>query len=70
MGNSTSSVAEIKMKGDMYHKAVKAERAQERGVGLQQQMSSKRFKKDNPSTEQWKVCLGQWKVLSLVINNL
>lgn len=56
MGNATSSVAEIKKKGDVYNKAVRAEReSQGRRVGLSQQMSSKRFKKDDPFAEQWKV---------------
>lgn len=52
MGNATSSVAEIKKKGDEYHKAA----ARERAGGLLQQMSSKRFKKNSPTAEQWKVC--------------
>lgn len=55
MGNATSSVAEIKKKGDEYNKAVRRERALSGMPGLAQQMSSKRFKKDDPNTEQWKV---------------
>lgn len=55
MGNATSSVAEIKKKGDEYHKAVRRERALSGMPGLAQQMSSKRFKKDDPYAEQWKV---------------
>lgn len=56
MGNATSSVAEIKKKGDEYNKAVRRERALSGMPGLSQQMSSKRFKKDDPYAEQWKVC--------------
>lgn len=56
MGNATSSVAEIKKKGDEYNKAVRRERALSGMPGLAQQMSSKRFKKDDPYAEQWKVC--------------
>lgn len=52
MGNQTSSLAEIKKKGDAYNKAVRRERAM---PGLAHQMSSKRFKKDDPFAEQWKV---------------
>lgn len=48
MGNKTSTLAEIKKKGDAYNKAV-------RKAGLAHQMSSKRFKKDDPFAEQWKV---------------
>ncbi|CAB1103637.1 unnamed protein product [Ectocarpus sp. CCAP 1310/34] len=55
MGNATSSVAEIKKKGDEYNKAVRRERALSGMPGLAQQMSSKRFKKDDPNTEQWKI---------------
>lgn len=55
MGNATSSVAEIKKKGDEYNKAVRRERALSGMPGLAQQMSSKRFKKDDPYAEQWKV---------------
>lgn len=55
MGNATSSVAEIKKKGDEYNKAVRRERALAGMPGLSQQMSSKRFKKDDPYAEQWKV---------------
>lgn len=63
MGNATSSVAEMKKKSDLYHDAVVAERNQR--PGLSQQMSSKRFKKADPSAEQWKVgsrlgCLFLW----------
>lgn len=57
MGNATSSVAEIKKKGDEYNKAVRRERALSGMPGLAQQMSSKRFKKDDPYAEQWKVWL-------------
>lgn len=53
MGNATSSVAEMKKKSDLYHDAVVAERNQR--PGLSQQMSSKRFKKADPSAEQWKI---------------
>lgn len=55
MGNATSSVAEIKKKGDEYNKAVRRERSLSGMPGLAQQMSSKRFKKDDPYAEQWKV---------------
>lgn len=55
MGNTTSSVAEIKKKGDEYNKAVRRERALSGMPGLSQQMSSKRFKKADPFAEQWKV---------------
>eukprot|EP00903_Cladosiphon_okamuranus_P008563 g8217.t1 len=55
MGNATSSVAEIKKKGDEYNKAVRRERALSGMPGLAQQMSSKRFKKDDPNAEQWKI---------------
>lgn len=55
MGNATSSVAEIKKKGDEYNHAVRRERALSGMPGLSQQMSSKRFKKNDPSAEQWKV---------------
>lgn len=57
MGNATSSVAEIKKKGDEYNKAVRRERSLSGMPGLAQQMSSKRFKKDDPYAEQWKVCV-------------
>lgn len=51
----------------MYHQAVVAERAKDRGLSLSQQMSSKRFKKNDPSAEQWKVCpLGRKLELSRI----
>lgn len=53
MGNATSSVADIKKRGDTYNKAVRAQRASM--GGLTTQMSSKRFKKADPFAEQWKV---------------
>lgn len=53
MGNATSSVADIKKRGDAYNKAVRAQRASM--GGLTTQMSSKRFKKADPFAEQWKV---------------
>lgn len=56
MGNATSSVAEIKKRGDEFNKAVRRERALAGlPAGLAQKMSSKRFKKADPSVEQWKV---------------
>lgn len=58
MGNETSSVAEIKKRGDAHNKAIRRERTLAGlPAGLGQQMSSKRFKKDDPSAEQWKVGL-------------
>lgn len=56
MGNETSTVAEIKKKGEAYKKAVRTEQMMSRMPGLAQQMSSKRFKKKDPFAEQWKVC--------------
>lgn len=53
MGNATSSVADIKKRGDAYNKAVRAQRSSM--GGLTTQMSSKRFKKADPFAEQWKV---------------
>lgn len=55
MGNQTASLAEIKKKGDAYNKAVRRERTSSGMPGLSHQMSSKRFKKDDPFAEQWKV---------------
>ena len=59
MGNATSSVAEIKKKGDAYNEAVRRERALAGlPAGLAHKMSSKRFKKKDPSADQWKVSKG------------